>query len=98
MLVMLVSHISERLSEAQWEIVRPIAELLLETFMLEDGLNTSLSTSLSDQRLAAQNPEALPEQAKLEEQAAYRVFQPIAVADMIPSQPFAPHLWSAFKA
>ena len=102
MLVMMVSQISETLSAAQWDLVRPTAELLLETFMLDEGLSHNLSHdrshNLSEQRLATvQNPAPLPEQTKLEEQAAYRVFQPIAIADMIPSQPFAPHLWSAFK-
>lgn len=106
MLVMLVSQISEQLSAEQWDLVRPTAELLLETFMLEDelshnpshNLSHNLGNNLSEQRLeAAQSPAALPDQTKLEEQAAYRFFQPIALADTIPSQPFAPHLWSAFK-
>ena len=95
MLVMMVSQISENLSAEQWDLVRPTAELLLETFMLEDDLSHNLS---SQQTETAQITNALPEQTKLEEQAAYRVFQPIAIEDMLPSQPFAPHLWSAFKS
>jgi Phycobilisome protein len=33
----------------------------------------------------------------LEEQSAYRVFQPSPVEETLPTQPFAPHLWSAFQ-
>ena len=47
MLVMLMNQISEQLSAEQWDLVRPTAERLLETFMLEDDLSHSLSHNLN---------------------------------------------------
>ncbi len=45
----------------------------------------------------ADQPIEEPSVGSLEDQPAYRVFQPSPVEETLPTRPFAPHLWSAFQ-
>ncbi len=49
------------------------------------------------ERQATDQPIATPSVETLEEQPAYRVFQPSPVEETLPTQSFSPHLWSAFQ-
>ncbi len=100
MLEMMIEQVKNQLTPLQWEAVRPVAEQLLETFMMED-------LTVSDPKMEVfvplpyqvDGPEPSPvlEEDLLEEQAAYRVFQPNSIEETLPPQTFSPHLWSAFK-
>jgi Phycobilisome protein len=116
MLEMMIDQVKKQLTPLQWEAVRPVAEQLLETFMMEDlaGSNPEMEVFLPHP-YGIQVPELSPVSAQnsvqdsvrdsvqdsvrdpLEEQAAYRVFQPNAIEETLPMQTFSPHLWSAFK-
>ncbi len=104
MLEMMIAQVKTYLTAQQWEGVRPIAEQLLETFLMEETTVPNAGLALFVP-LSYQGP--LPEPSSdrdrdeapnpLDDQAAYRVFQPSATEETLPPQTFSPHLWSAFK-
>jgi hypothetical protein len=115
MLEMMIVQVKTHLTPQQWDTVRPIADQLLETFMMEEtavtltdsppfnplqyqvGLQVPLQTAHFPGEQIQDAASEEPVEQSLEEQPAYRVFQPSPAEESLPTQPFAPHLWSAFQ-